>query len=124
MTEPAQQVTGILGIFTAYPDLAAAAVGLSLSWCATQFVKKQLPDEWPTPKYRRAIQVVGFFCGWGFTLGAWMLFDPTASHFEKFYYPAGIGFASPALYALIVPYLSTKWPRIGKALSGRPDDDT
>lgn len=117
-------VNGILKAFSNYPDVAAAVVGVFISWCATQFVKKLLPDTWPEKKYRRAVQITGFVTGWGFAHGAWILFDPTSTHFERAYMSAACGFASPALYSLIVPYLATKWPRIGKAMSGRPGDDT
>lgn len=121
-----QWINGFIAIFTAHPDFAAGIVGLFLSWCATQFVKKLIPDAWPTAKYRRAVQLTGFVSGVIFAHGAWILLDPTSTHFEKIYMSAGIGFASPALYSLIVPYLAGKsWgAAIARALSGRPGDNT
>lgn len=114
----------LVAFLMSYPDIAAAVIGLILSWFATQFVKKLLPGALPDDTYRRVIQVAGFVSGWLFTIGAWRLLDPTSMHFERLYYAAGIGFASPALYSLIVPYVSSKWPAIGKALSGRPSEDS
>lgn len=116
-------VNGILKAFSNYPDVAAALLGLALSWSATQTIKKMLPDTWSDAKYRHAVQIVGFVSGWAFTAGAWRLLDPSAGHFERFYYSAGMGFASPALYSAIIPYIATKFPRVGKALSGRPSDN-
>lgn len=112
----------ILGIAKEYPDLAAAMVGLVLSWCATQFFKKMIPDNISDGAYRRAVQGIGFVTGWGFAHGAWILFDPTSSHFEKFYASAGVGFASPALYSLAVSYLAEKY-QWAKGLSGRPSEE-
>lgn len=115
-------INEIIAFLSKNPDIMAAVFGLALSWCGTQWIKKLIPAEWSDGTYRRVIQVVGFVFGWIFTLGAWQLLDPTSTHLERLYYSAGIGFASPALYSLIVPWVSTKWPFIGKALSGRPID--
>lgn len=113
-------VNHILHLASDYPDLAAAAVGIAMSMFATQFIKKQLPDEWSDSKYRRAVQFVGFFTGWIFTHGAWVLFDHGASHFAKFYYSAGCGFASPAIYSFLSAWLGHKYPWFDRVLSGRP----
>jgi len=117
-----EQVNGWLGTFTSHPDISAALVGLFLSWCATQFVKKQLPDGLSNEVFRRVTQIVGFVTGWFFAYGAWRLMDPTATRFEYLYYSAGIGFASPALYSLVVSYLANKYPWVEKVMSGRPTE--
>lgn len=112
--------TGWFALLDRHPDLEAAVIGLLLSWFCTQFFKHMLPDSWSDAKYRRVTQVIGFVSGWIFTHGAWHLLDPTASRFEHIYYSAGIGFASPALYSLVVGWATNKWPGLEKRLSGRP----
>ena len=54
---------GWLGILAKYPDLAAALIGLILSWFATQFVKSLIKDEVPDIKYRLYVRLTGFFTG-------------------------------------------------------------
>lgn len=121
-------IDSILGAFSKNPDVSAAILGIFLSWCATQFFKKLTPAEWSETKYRRAVQVTGFATGLAFTHGAWMLLDPTSTHFERAYMSAGCGFASPALYSLIIPFVTAKFgavgQAIGKALSGRPSENS
>lgn len=112
----------ILNLAASYPDLSAAVVGIALSMCATQFIKKQLPDDWSEGKYRRAVQLTGFITGWMFTHGAWVLFDHGASHFEKLYASAGCGFASPAVYSFLSAWLGHKYPWFDRVLSGRPKE--
>jgi hypothetical protein len=118
-----QEASGWLGIFAKYPDLTAACVGLVLSWFATQFIKGIIKDEVPLSRYRLYVRLVGFFTGWFFAYGAWRILDPTATKFENFYFSAGIGFASPGLYSIVIPYLRSKFPVFEK-LSGRPDSET
>lgn len=115
-----ERATGWLAIFINHPDFAAALVGIFLSWCATQFIKKQLPDSLSEPTFRRLTQCIGFVTGWFFAYGAWRLLDPTATRFENLYYAAGIGFASPAVYSLVVSYFANKYPWVEKVMSGRP----
>jgi hypothetical protein len=112
--------TGWFALLDRHPDLEAAVIGLLLSWCATQFFKKMLPDTWSEALYRRVTQTIGFITGWVFTHGAWHLLDPTASRFEHIYYSAGIGFASPAMYSLVVGWATNKWPGLESRMSGRP----
>lgn len=115
-----ETLSHILHMATEYPDVAAAVVGILLSMFATQFVKKLLPSTWPDSKYRVVVQLTGFFTGWFFTHGAWVLFDTGASHFEKFYASAGCGFASPAVYSFLSAWLGHKYPWFDRVLSGRP----
>lgn len=115
-------VNSVLGIAEKYPDLCAAGVGLLLSWGATQSIKRLLPSSMSDDNYRRAVQGIGFVTGWIFAHGAWIIFDPTSSHFEKLYMSAGVGFASPALYSAVISYLAGKY-QWAKALSGRPSED-
>lgn len=112
----------ILSIATKYPDLCAAGVGLLMSWGATQFFKKLIPATVSDTNYRRVVQAIGFVSGWLFAHGAWIIFDPTSSHFEKLYMSAGVGFASPALYSVVISFLAGKY-QWAKALSGRPSED-
>jgi len=116
-----EHISGLLGLIAQYPDIAAAILGIFLSMCCTQFVKMFLPDSMPTPRYRLLVQLIGFVSGWVFTHGAWILFDPSSGHFERLYASAGCGFASPAIYSMLIPWLTSKWPAVGRALSGRPD---
>lgn len=114
------EVSGWLGIFAKYPDVTAAVVGLLISWFATQFLKTLIKDWVPDTRYRTYVRLIGFFTGWFFTYGAWRILDPTATTFASFYFSAGIGFASPALYSFVIPYLKVKFPFLEK-LSGRPE---
>ena len=113
-------VHSILHLFTEYPDVAAAFVGILCSLMATQFIKKMLPDSWSDETYRKVTQMVGFFTGWAFTHGAWVLFDPTSSHFERVYASAGCGFASPSVYSFVSQYMMHRYPWFDKVFSGRP----
>ena len=110
----------VMQIVHQYPDFAAAVVGVFLSMVATQFFKNFLPDTWTDQRYRRWTQLMGFATGWFFTHGAWVLFDPTSSHFEKVYASMGCGFASPALYSFLSAWLSAKFPWFERTFSGRP----
>jgi len=113
-------IRDILGIFSKYPDVAAAVVGITLSMLATQFIKKLLPDEWTDSKFKKVTQMIGFFTGWIFTHGAWILFDPTSSHFEQVYASAGCGFASPCVYSFVSQYVMHRYPWFDRVFSGRP----
>lgn len=115
-----EQVTSWLGVLSRYPDIAAAVIGLLLSWFATQFIKSLIKDTVTDGKYRAYTRLIGFFTGWFFAYGAWRILDPTATKFENFYFSAGIGFASPGLYSIVIPYLRSKFP-IFEKLSGRPN---
>jgi hypothetical protein len=114
------EASGWLGIFAKYPDFTAGIVGLLLSWFATQFIKSLIKDQVPEARYKLYVRMIGFFTGWFFAYGAWRIIDSTATRFEDFYFSAGIGFASPGLYSILIPYLRSKFP-IFEKLSGRPD---
>ena len=114
-------VHAILNTFSQYPDFSAGCIGISASILATQFIKRLLPDEWPERKYRKVVQIIGFVTGWFFSHGAWIIIDPSSTHFEKLYASMGCGFASPSVYAFVFGWLGHKFPWFDAAFSGRPN---
>lgn len=117
MTETIRKYLELAG---QYPDLCAGIMGVLMSMFATQFVKKALPDSLSEETYRRIVHLTAFVTGWIFGHGAWTLFDPHSSHFEKLYASTGCGFASPAIYSFISAYMKNRYPWFDKVFSGRP----
>lgn len=114
----------LLKLVSQYPDIEAAIVGISLSIGATQFFKQFIPDSVSDETYGKLCQLIGFVTGWVFAHGAWILFDHSSSHFEKLYWSAGCGFASPAVYSFLSGFLEHRFSWWDKYFGGRSKPTT
>jgi hypothetical protein len=111
----------IIQYATQNPQLAAGIMGVMLSLAATQVLKYLVPASWTDTEYKSTVRVIGIVSGWFFGFGAWKLLDPTERTIGDFFWAAGVGFLSPAIYSLLTALIGIKWPAIEKYVSGRPD---
>lgn len=109
-----------IDIFTHYPVILVACLGLVFSWAFTYFIKKLVdPSSVDLPRFIRSVRILAATSGFGFTYGIWHYMIPEDSKGLVYIVSVGMGFCSSPAYMMAIAISRVFFPRVTDALSSR-----